>query len=86
MVYNLISLCGLAQSPILWYGAINAGILTVGFTPMQSDPCFDTPDNDNIFVILTLYCRRHLDTRNRRERGEAPEKAPHGSLRNGGQW
>ena len=56
MVYKLTrSLYGLAQSPVLWYDTINAVMLTVGFTPTQSDPCVYTYGKDDTFTILTLY-------------------------------
>ena len=56
MVYKLKrSLYGLAQSPVLWYDTINAEMLTVGFTPTQSDPCVYTHGSGDTLVILTLY-------------------------------
>ena len=55
MVYKLKrSLCGLAQSPVLWTDIINAAMLTVGLTPTQSDPCVKTYEVEDILVILSL--------------------------------
>ena len=56
MVYKLKrSLYGLTHSPVLWYDTINKAMLTVGFTPKQSDPCVYTYGSDDTLTILTPY-------------------------------
>ena len=64
MVYKLQrSLCGLAQSTVLWYDTIDGVLVVIGFRPTQSDPCLYTHGSGVTLIILTLYVDDILITR-----------------------